>query len=105
MNHGRSRLRVVAVASALGAIAAGGITVMSCEPDHNRDVPGPPKLMSAYVNDLKLPPSTASSQINGGGCDGTDPRMFGGGFVVHDQTDPTIAYPVRCYPDLLANPP
>jgi hypothetical protein len=96
---------VVAVASALGAIAAGGITVMSCEPDHNRDVPGPPKIISAYVNDLKATYATASAQINGGGCDGTDPRMFGGGFQVHDQTDPNTVFDVRCIPDLLANPP
>jgi hypothetical protein len=105
MNQRTSRLRVVAVLGALGAVGATAITVMSCEPDHNRDVPGPPKIISAYVNDLKFPPSTASDQINGGMCDGTDPRFFGGGFVVHDQTDPTKAYNVRCIPDLLAQMP
>jgi hypothetical protein len=96
---------VIAVLGALGAIGASAITVMSCEPDHNRDVPGSPRIISAYVNDLKNPPSTSSPQINGGSCDGTDPRFFGGNFQVHDMTDPNKAYNVRCIPDLLAAMP
>src|SRR5262249_29669891 len=99
MTHGRVQLPSIAV---LGAVAAAALA--SCEPDHNRDVPGPPKIISAYVGtaDYTGLPVVAVG-FGGSSCAACDPRSWGGNFFT--RPDPTMPpVPVRCVPDVLHPP-
>src|SRR5690242_3924573 len=87
MTHGRVRL--LPSTAVLTAFSAAALFVAACEPDHPRDVPGAPHIISAYVID----------QVALDNCDTSDPRAFGGGFTTRsDPTSPPT--PVRCIADL-----
>src|SRR5207245_6974337 len=92
MAHGRGRL--LPSTAVLAAIGVTALTVASCEPDHNRDVPGPPHVISAYVLDPTLPSAVDPTAT----CDTTDPRVFGGDFQARPPGKDPV--PIRCVPDL-----
>jgi hypothetical protein len=93
MTQGRRfRSPSIAVLGALAGVAA--FTMTSCEPDHNRDVPGNPKIISAYIVD-----QDPMGPVTSGACDITDPRAWGGTFQTRDSMG-TLS-DIRCVPDLL----
>src|SRR5262245_60534444 len=80
--------------SIVGALSLVLMTGLGCEPDHNPNKPGPPKIVAAYVVPADLPAA----------CDTSDLRSWGGPAPAHTfymRDSMGMQQPIRCVPNLI----